>query len=242
MSTGCNKRAWHKSVRIMYNFSTVVYTLFLIIHSNWTSQLKASIYCWTTIESTFCNGKQRWPWNFHPLPRYLTRNITISTCYEFVLRKTQVRSARGFNRWTRLPQTITFKCLPRGRIWSTATTRWGPTPVAGELSDLRLNAPFSPKNEGVFLFQTLVPKKSPQTLISNISISFWGLGKSRSPFLLPQLQLETRKMTPHRGRNARGRWRRMRRRRGTLSEGKGSIWLFTNFHGKISQHRSFDKC
>ena len=154
-STGCNKRVWHKSVRMMYNFSTVVYTL------STYSFISTGLPGWKHwyIAALFFNGKQRWPWNFHPLPPYLTRKIAISTWYEFVLRKTQVRSARGFNRWTRLPQTITFKCLPRGRIWSTATTRWGPTPVAGELSDLRLNAPFSQKMKECFLFQTLVPKK-----------------------------------------------------------------------------------
>ena len=162
--------------------------------------------------------------------------------------KIQVRSARGFNRWTRLPQTITFKCLPRGRIWSTATTRWGLTPVASELSDLRLNAPFSQKNEGVYWYQ----KKSARLLkecfcfkhwyqqkvrrLSSPTYLFWGIGKSRSLsfFLSCNLRPGRWRLTADATREedgggcAEGEGFTSMAHPRLFVKGKGSIWLFTN--------------
>lgn len=125
----------------------------------------------------------------------------------------------------------------------------GPDAVAGELSDLRLNAPFSQKNEGVFLFQTLVQKKVRR--LSSPTYLLWGIGKSRSLsyFLSCNLRPGRWRLTADATREEDG---------GGCAEGEGQyiddpperilvrvrdqsgcsqIW-----DGKISQHRSFDKC
>ncbi len=197
------------------------------------------------------NGKLRWPWNFHPFATILNkkdsdchvgyvrlRRVSVSifgwSFLNLFFAKLKVRSARGFNRWTRLHQTITFKCPPCSRIWSTATTRWGRCTllvswviVISTVRDapsescateafgcVRLNAPFSWKMKNSF-FSNIGTK--PTTTDSHLQHVFlrWQIKDHISYFLscnLGTAQL-LRKMTPHHGRNARERWRRMRRRR-----------------------------